>query len=203
MSAPVLVLDVDGVIIEGFPRKRWDADIEADFGIRPKLLQKHFFKPYWRNVLTGEVPVREPLGAFLEQHASHISVDEFLQYWHGRDAHLRDDVIEAALAWKARTAGQLAIATNQDLTRANYLRETLGLAHHVDHSIVSCEIGALKPEAAFFEKADSLIGRLQRQPITFIDDLIDNVEGARRHGWTALQAANPDEALEVISGLDR
>lgn len=199
---PALILDVDGVIIEGFPRKRWDAELEADLGVRPKVLQQQFFKPHWKDVLIGRMPVEQPLQAFLDNHQIDISVADFLAYWHGKDAHLREDVIESAAAWKSRTGGVIGIATNQDLTRANYLRETLGLANHFDFSIVSCEIGALKPEADFFQHADTMLGRTNGQSVTFLDDLIDNVEGAVRHGWQAHQVANPDEALALIDSLD-
>jgi putative hydrolase of the HAD superfamily len=201
MNSPILALDIDGVIVEGFPRKRWDATLKADLGISPKHLQQTFFKPHWRDVLLGNRPVEEPLGEFLSGIGSDISTTEFLAYWHGRDANLRHDVIDAAKKWQERTAGMLALATNQDSTRATYLLETLGLGEHFETMIVSCVVGAVKPEPAFFKEADKLLHREPGQKVIFIDDLADNVESAANHGWQAHHAQNPDAALSLISTL--
>ena len=126
MSArPILALDVDGVIIDGFPRKRWDETLEADLGVSPDIMQVEFFDRHWKAIMRGEKPVEPPLTAFLEDYGTSVTTPEFLAYWHGNDANVRREVIDAALAWRARTDGRLALATNQDLTRARYLRDAL------------------------------------------------------------------------------
>ena len=126
LSAPdYLVLDVDGVLIGGFPNVRWDAHLEQDMGIRPKLMQRHFFEKHWQDVMRGFVPVEEPLGEFLEKHYPHISTEQLLAYWHGNDAIVAHHVIDAAKTWKTRSGGQLAIATKSGPdSRSLYQRGT-------------------------------------------------------------------------------
>lgn len=201
MTIPILALDVDGVLIEGFPSARWDKTMEADLGISPKAMQKTFFKHHWDDVIRGKMPIEEPLGEFLASVGSDITVQEFIAYWHGESANLRDDVVEAAIAWQDRTGGHLALATNQDISRAKYLKETLGLGDHFQTMIVSCDIGTLKPEADYFVRGDELLGRTEDQVVIFLDDLIDNVNGAIEHGWDARHTPNPDAARACIEAL--
>lgn len=75
--APILALDVDGVLVEGHPRYRWDAQIEEDLGIERNRLQNEFFYPYWRDIVLGHQPVEIQLKAFLDDHPSKVSVQEF------------------------------------------------------------------------------------------------------------------------------
>jgi HAD superfamily hydrolase (TIGR01509 family) len=75
------------------------------------------------------------------------------------------------------------IATNQDALRAARMRAWLaeeGLGHLP--FFASCEIGAAKPDFRFFSELQKQLGDHR---ITFLDDRIQNVEAARRAGWTA------------------
>lgn len=201
MVRPILALDVDGVIIHGFPRTRWDETLEADLGIDPARMQEEFFDPHWHQVMRGVMPVEPPLTDFLKAYGTKVTTKEFLAYWHGKDAHVRHEVINAALGWRGRTSGRLALATNQDLTRAKYLREDLGLGEHFETMVVSCEIGAAKPEPEYFQKADEVLGRAAGQMVIFLDDLLANVETARNHGWTAHHVEGVAHAVEILEGL--
>ena len=196
-----LVLDVDGVLIGGFPRVRWDATMEADLGVRPKMMQRHFFQKYWQDVMRGFVPVEEPLGEFLAAHYPDISVEQLLSYWHGNDAVVAQHVIDAAIQWKERTGGQLALATNQDRTRARYICDDLGFADIFETVIVSCNIGCAKPEAEYYRQGDLLLGRTPDQTALFLDDMMDHVEAAIAHGWQARHVESLDHAADIIERL--
>lgn len=201
LAPPILALDVDGVIIDGFPRSRWDETLEADLGVNAERLQREFFKLHWKAIMRGEKPVEPPLTEFLEACGASVSTAEFLAYWHGNDANVRHEVIEAALSWQSRRGGKLALATNQDLTRARYLRDDLGLGKYFETMVVSCEIGAQKPEPDYFQKADEVLGRAAGQRVIFLDDLEANVESARTHGWEAHHVERLGHAVEILEGL--
>lgn len=200
-ARPILALDVDGVIIDGFPRKRWDETLEADLGINAARLQAEFFKPHWTPIMRGEMPVEPPLTEFLKDYGTSVTTTQFLAYWHGKDANVRREVIDAALAWRDRTDGRLALATNQDLTRARYLRDDLGLGTHFETMVVSCEIGAQKPDLDYFQKADEVLQRVPGQTVIFLDDLEANVISARAHGWEAHHVERLGHAEEILAGL--
>jgi len=198
---PILALDVDGVLVEGLPRYRWDAQIEVDLGIAPNRLQKEFFQPHWRDIVLGYAPVEIHLKTFLEEYPSKVSVQEFLSYWHSNDAHLRDDVVDAALRWKKRYGGKLALTTNQDRARLAFLKEMPRIGKHFQTMVVSCEVGVAKPELAYFEAADLLLNRGPEQTVIFLDDLSVNVSAATAHGWVAHQVIKIDLAADIIDAL--
>lgn len=199
--APILALDVDGVIIDGFPRNRWDQTLEADLGICPARLTAEFFAPHWDEIMRGTKPVEPPLTAFLKDYGTSVTTEEFIAYWHGKDANVRGEVINAALGWKARSGGRLTLATNQDLTRAKYLRDDLGFGEHFDAMVVSCHIGASKPEPEYFQKADEVIERAPGQDVIFLDDMEPNVAAASDHGWTAHHVESISHAVEILERL--
>lgn len=199
---PILALDVDGVIIDGFPRTRWDKNLKEDLGIDPEHFQKEFFTRETLDlILRGKVPSLDPLATFLENYGSRVTASELAAYWHRNDSNVQSPVIEAALEWKSRTGGRLTIATNQEVSRLEYLWSSLGFKSHFDTRIASCEIGVVKPEPAFFQKGDEILGRAPGQVVHFLDDTIVHVEGARAHGWDAHHVESIAHAVEILEGL--
>lgn len=203
MSArPILALDVDGVIIDGFPRNRWDENLQEDLGIDPERFQREFFTPQTLDlILRGLVPSLDPLAAFLESYGSNVSASQLAAYWHRNDSNIQPGVIEAALSWKARTGGSLTLATNQEMSRLEYLWSDLDFQSHFDFRVASCEIGAIKPELDYFQKADEVLGRVSGQTIIFLDDLEANVVSARAHGWEAHHVERLGHAVEILDSL--
>jgi FMN phosphatase YigB (HAD superfamily) len=65
-----------------------------------------------------------------------------------------------------------------------------------DAVVLSCDVGARKPDAALFAYAESVSGRLPRFNI-LADDLAANVAGARLAGWTAVVAGGEATAQAV------
>ena len=77
------------------------------------------------------------------------------------------------------------LGTNQDRHRAAYLRDALGYDALFDVSCYSHDLGAAKPDPAFFAEAARRIGA-DPAAILFVDDRPDNVEGARAAGLAAV-----------------
>ncbi len=78
------------------------------------------------------------------------------------------------------------LGTNQDRNRAAHMREALGYDAVFDVSCYSWELGARKPDLAFFAKAARRIGA-DPEAILFIDDSARNVAAARDAGLAAEQ----------------
>lgn len=195
---PILALDVDGVLIDGI---RWDTNLEQDLGINPGRLQREFFNRAWHQVIRGKIAIQEPLVNFLAAYPSPLSAEQLLSYWHDNDANLQRNVLNAALSWQQRTGGRLALATNQDITRANYLRDVLGLGEHFTTIIASCFVGAVKSEVDYFRAADKLLARKEGQQIFFLDDEISHVDTANDHGWQAHHVKSIGDAVKILSSL--
>jgi len=65
---------------------------------------------------------------------------------------------------------------------------------------VSCYLGALKPERAFFEKALSKFG-IQAERSLFIDDRPENIAGARAYGLHAVQYARAEQTIADVKRM--
>lgn len=78
------------------------------------------------------------------------------------------------------------LGTNQERHRAAHMREVLGYDALFDVSCYSWELGAAKPDPAFFAEAARRVGA-RPAAILFIDDTAQNVAAARDAGLTAEQ----------------
>ena len=198
---PILALDVDGVVIDGWPNYRWNENLEADLGIKTSDYQEMIHGPLWHDIVRGQISLKPVLEDFLRGVRSQITPGEFMDYWFRNDGRLADEVIKVAIAWKERRGGLLYLATNQEPLRAKFIWEGLKLKHCFDGMIVSCQIGAAKPEPEYFQRADEVIDRASGQQVIFLDDMIANVKSARAHGWTAHHVENIPHAVEILEGL--
>lgn len=91
------------------------------------------------------------------------------------------------------------LASNQDSYRAQVMREHLRYDDLLDGFFFSCEVGAAKPDEAFFAAVVEALDVPAGQ-ILFIDDLAANVDAARVRGLQAEQWQHHDgvEALEKL-----
>lgn len=82
------------------------------------------------------------------------------------------------------------LATNQQSYRADYMRATLNYDSLFDGAFYSYEIGAVKPDELYFQKA---LAHLDISPadILFIDDKSANTEMAQACGMQALLFESP------------
>lgn len=195
---PILALDVDGVVIDGWPKRRWDTNLENDLGIRPDDFQSKVVKRVWDKVLKGELPLFEVLERFLDEHSDGVTPDQFLTYWFENDGPVVEEVVSAALEWQERTGGRLVLATNQEPLRARFIWEDCALRDHFEEMIVSCELGAAKPQPSYFQKADLQLERASGQTIFFLDDHEGNVHAADLHGWQAYHVPDISKGAKTI-----
>ncbi|WMT86652.1 HAD-IA family hydrolase [Pelagibacterium sp. 26DY04] len=180
------MLDVDGVVVKGRPADGmpWATDLERDLGVVPQRLQSEFFAPYWGEIIVGRRGLHEALTACLPKLSPTLSVDAFIDYWFSMDARIDEDVL--AQCEELRSKGiAVSLATNQEHLRAKYLMEDLGLGEHVDGIFYSSQVGARKPDHAFFEAAALGCG-MAPEALILVDDTEANVAAAIEAGWKAV-----------------
>ncbi len=176
-----LMLDVDGVLITGRPSDGafWAKDLQADLGINPDLLEAHFFKPHWNDIVLDHAALEETLESIWHQLETKTRPEAFMDYWFRMGARVDPDVLAACREIRG-DGHKVCLATNQEHRRAQYLMEDLNLLAEVDAIHYSAALGAKKPDAAFFEKA----GQGHQAPF-LVDDTPLNVDAAQRAGWGA------------------
>jgi FMN phosphatase YigB (HAD superfamily) len=80
------------------------------------------------------------------------------------------------------------------------LNNRWGIADAFDTIVISAEVGVMKPDPQIYRLA---LERLKVQPgqAVFVDDFIENVEGARRVGMLAVHFRDPHQARDEVEAF--
>lgn len=143
-----------------------------------------------RPALTGAEDFRAAIAELLIEWDRADRLDAVVGAWH--EIEVDDAVLE--IVGQLRSDGiRCCLATNQHAVRAAYMRSLYD--RHFDDQFYSCEIGALKPDQAYFS---AVLERLDvpAQQVVFIDDTAANVATARQVGIDARLYTGPD-ALQM------
>jgi putative hydrolase of the HAD superfamily len=200
MATKALMLDVDGVLVDGRPEdgRHWQTSIEEDLGFTSASLHEHFFAPHWESIVLGRAGLMEHLTTALQKIAPHVSPAAFVSYWFERDSRLVTRLLPELAS--ARSAGiRVYLATNQEHLRAAYLMENVGLAEHVDGIFYSASLGAKKPEMEFFARVEAAVG-VRGEEMLLIDDSRSNIDAALKAGWRAMHWTEHSSA-DVVLGF--
>jgi putative hydrolase of the HAD superfamily len=189
-----VMFDADGVLQE-LPGG-WLAAAEPYFGVRTlEFLQQSYAAQL--PTLSGRGDHLVNLAAALAEFGVTAPLEDVY-----RDIWLRMEPAPASLAVvrALRDSGYgVHLGTNQERYRAAHMREVLGYDALFDVSCYSWELGAAKPDPAFFAEAARRIGA-EPPAILFIDDSPPNVAAARDAGLTAEQWTLDDghDALHAL-----
>lgn len=183
-----LLLDADGVVQS--PSKGWLAAVTELCG--PGFDPEQFIDA----VFTAEQPCLRGNGDFatvlartLEAFDSPRSPAAALEVW------TQIDPAPEIFALLPDITIPVCLATNQQSHRAQHMVATLEYAAIFDHLFISCELGCVKPEPAYFRKVMEHLDKTADE-LLFIDDHQTNVDAARACGLNA-------ERFELADGAER
>lgn len=189
----VLLWDADGVLQH--PRHEWRPRLETWGG--PGFAEALFAAEL--PALRGEEPFRKSLERLLRERPDVTAgVGDLLGLWEQVDG----DPAAVALVGEVAASGVTCVlATNQQDHRKAFLRRTFGYDDVFERSFYSCDVGAMKPEPAYFERVLEGLGipLADADTVGFVDDSRANVETARGLG---IRAVHHDPATGV-GGLRR
>lgn len=128
-----------------------------------------------------------------------VSHEEFVSAW--CDVFWLNEPVAQIVGELKRRGYTLILGSNTNCLHAAKFRrqfpETIG---QFDGLVLSFEVGHIKPLAPFFH-ACAKAAAAPPDACVFIDDLPENVEGARAVGMTGLVYRNPDALIADLSGL--
>ncbi|WP_435198776.1 HAD family hydrolase [Janibacter sp. GS2] len=195
-AVDVLLWDCDGVLQHG--RVDWRARL--DTVVRPGFAERVFEAEL--PALRGERPLRSVLEELLAGESVDgcvpMSVEDLLDVWEQFD--LDPDAV-AVLTAVRRHGVRCLLATNQQDHRVRFMREEHGYDDLVDGSYYSSEVGAMKPDPAFFEHILDDLG-LPAERVGFVDDVAANVEAARSVGIRAVRHDPESGAPGLVRALE-
>jgi putative hydrolase of the HAD superfamily len=190
-----LIFDFGGVLVrteDWSGRRRW----ETRLGLAERALDAAVFNSQVsRRASRGEVTVAEvwaDVARALKLDAAQL--DECRRdFWAGDKL----DVDLVALVASLRPRYKTAILSNAwNDARENFTR-LFGLDRAFDQMIISAEEGVTKPDPRAYLLAAERLG-VQPEEAVFVDDFIENVEGARAVG---MQAIHYQPGLDVRAAL--
>lgn len=189
-----MLLDADGVLQH--PPRGWVDLVEPWLG--PDALG--FLDGFWAE----ERPALRGDGDFVALLADHLAragnpadpQEVFAAVW----LAIEVDPASRPLVERLRSSGLgVHLGTNQERHRARHMRTVLGYDDLFDVSCYSCDLGAAKPDPAYFVEAVARVGD-DAGSVLFIDDRADNVAAARAVGLRAEQW-ELDQGHEALRGL--
>lgn len=173
-----VLLDADGVMQD--LRSGWEVTFQALFGGRAEEFVARIAMDEQPS-LRGEVSFTPVLAEALAE----FGVDEDVESVYARWLDIVVDERSRVLVHDLRRRGLgVHLATNQNPERRDHMRDVLGYDDLFDQSFYSCELGAAKPDPAYFSLVLDRLGA-QAGEVLFVDDSVANVDGARGVGLLA------------------
>jgi putative hydrolase of the HAD superfamily len=195
-----VVFDFGGVLCFHPPQERFDPIARALGLATPDLLRLFWARRipydagkldsagYWRGIAeAGGVPFEDSRLPELVRH----------------EVELWNDYDERVLSWAAHLQARgfrTAILSNLPRPLGEELRATAGFLDPFDHVTFSYELGMVKPEAGIYRDAIDGV-EVAPEEALFLDDRLDNVEGARAAGMHGEVFSTWERFLEDALGL--
>jgi putative hydrolase of the HAD superfamily len=195
MRIEAITFDVGGTLLEPWPSVgHVYAGVAARFGVEglaPEWLTQQFVRAWHRRAgfdyrrESWYGLVRETFGEHTAQLPPEFFPAVFQRFAEADTWRIHDDVVPT-LETLAGQGLRLGIISNWD-ERLRPLLTKLELARHFTSLVISCEAGALKPDARLFAQAAQELGVDAGGLLHVGDSLALDVEGAEAFGANARQ----------------
>lgn len=192
-----VIFDLDGVI------RHWNDDqlddVETSFGLPPRTILDVAFSPELGPLaVTGAMNYREWMDAIrervIDRHGP--SATGALDEWEANVGLVDTQML--AVVRSVRKVTRVALLSN-GTTRLRRDLHVLDLLDELDVVFNTAELGVAKPDPDVFELVLDRLG-LDAEHACFVDDLPENVEGARSVGLRAHLHTDPATTAEFLRG---
>ena len=175
----VVIFDADGVIVQS--KRKFSIKLEEEHDISRDMTLPFFNGPF-QDCLVGVCDLKETISPYLPVWGWDRGVDEFLDVWFKAEHKVDEELAEYVLS--LREQGVLCLlGTNNEKHRFNYMLDKMGLKNIFDKTYASATLGHKKPDQEFFSKIYEELGTVNKGEILFVDDSIENIQGAGDFGF--------------------
>jgi putative hydrolase of the HAD superfamily len=190
-----VVFDFGGVLCFHPPEERFDP-IAREFGLATPDLQRLF----WAHRIPYDAGKVDPSGYWrtIADAAGSTFDESRLPTLVRREIELWNDYDERVLSWAAHLQAhgfRTAILSNLPRPLGEELRATPGFLNPFDHVTFSYELRMVKPEAGIYRDAIEGLEVMPEETL-FLDDRLENVEGARAAGMRSEVFSTWEEFLQ-------
>ncbi len=192
----VIIFDADGVLIPHTMRFSLALAQEYNISIEKTL---PFFSGPFQECLVGGKDLKEAIAPYLGGWGWDKGVDNFLDYWFQSEHKIDEDLVK--YIQELRDDGiQCFLATNNEKYRFQYMLKKMGFLDSFDKTYASAHLGSKKPEQEFFAKIYNELDNVQKNEIIFLDDSIENIQGAKDFGINAELYTTFEDFKEKMKG---
>ncbi|MCW5980304.1 MAG: HAD family phosphatase [Bryobacteraceae bacterium] len=185
-----IIFDLGGVIVPLDFKRGYEA-MEAVCGCRaadiPRRIASTGLVPQFEK---GQVKPEDFVAAMCDCLGLEMDFDEFCGLW--ASIFPPHTLIPESFLESLRARYRLLLLSNTNALHFSFIHKNYPLLRHMDHFVLSYEVGAMKPSPEIYHAA---LARSECSPqeCLFIDDVADNVEAARREGMDAEQFHSFDQ----------
>ena len=197
MSLQAVIFDY-GLVLSGPAVPAARARLLELTGLAPQTFDAHYWKyrlDYDRGTLNGRTyweTIARDAGLTLTPDQIEKLIEQDVLLWASANPVMLDWVISV------RQAGmKIAILSNMGEDLLAHMRKNFRWLDGFHHLTWSCELDMIKPEAKIYLHTLEKLG-VQPGQALFLDDKIENVEGARSVGMHALQFSNAKKLQEDL-----
>jgi putative hydrolase of the HAD superfamily len=180
-----------GLVLSGPAVPEAQARLLEITGLSPEIFDAHYWKyrlDYDRGTLNGRTywqTIARDAGLSLTSEQIDALIEQDVLLW--------ASVNPAMLDWveRVQSAGfKTAILSNMGEDLLAHMRENFRWLDHFHHLTWSCELDTVKPEPEIYRHTLEKLG-VEPDEALFLDDKVENVEGARAVGMHALLFRDP------------
>jgi putative hydrolase of the HAD superfamily len=154
--------------------------------------------PYDRGVMTAEQYWRE----FARRAEAEVD-EEVIQQLRRLDTEMWSTTSPEMTEWVGmlKESGlTTALLSNMQHDMAAYARKNFDWLRGIDHQILSCEVGLVKPDAAIFHHCIERVG-VRPEEALFVDDREANVNSARAIGIRAIHFKTTEQLRDELQQI--
>ncbi len=202
MRRPALIFDF-GNVVAHFDYRKATTSLGARLGLSGEELLDRLrplgFSDLIKSYESGQMSAEAFSKEVSDLVGLAITHDEFAAAW--SDIFTLNESIVPLLAALKGAGYTLVLGSNtNDLHATQFRRQFAGTLAHFDGLVLSFEVGHIKPSAAFYLACAEAAGA-DPGDCVFIDDLPENVEGARAAGLVGLLYRETAELLRDLDAL--
>ena len=181
----VILFDVGGVLLTNGWDTRERALAIEHFHLDPAGFEArhHAAYPAWER---GAISVNAYLDATVFDEPRSFSHDDFFAFVIAQSKILPGSALGTLKQLAASNKCMLGALNNEARETNKYRFQTFGLFNYFKVALSSCYLGLRKPDMAIYERALDILGQ-PAERILFIDDRIENVNGAIGAGMKAFR----------------
>lgn len=164
---------------------RWESRVRSELGLDISGLSDRLFGTDLRALLTGQDDILDRVESWARSAGHRGAGEDILEVMFDAEHDPDPDLLRMIEQLDGAGITQV-IATNNDLRRTRHIAVESGIGDHVAAVFSSADLGAMKPDAAYFDHIRDALG-LEPPEILLIDDLEVNIDGAEKQGWLGWQ----------------